>query len=81
MWRALGQAAVVDAARRTDPGRPELGPLVLVTTDLPARSSPGERTLRAAVGPGRPVRAVVSLHDLAAAETELRALALGSASA
>jgi hypothetical protein len=78
MWRVLGQAAVLDAARREDPDRRDVGPLVLLTTDLPARSSPGERALRAAVGPDRPVRAVVVLDDLAAAETRLRALAAGS---
>ena len=81
MWRALGQAAVLDAARRQDRDRGDLGRLVLLTTDLPARSSPGARALRAAVGPDRPVRAVVALDDLAVAETRLRALAAGSATA
>jgi len=72
MWRALGKAAVLDAARRHD-GR-DVGPLVLLTTDLPARSTAGDRALRAAVGPGRPVHAVIALDDLVAAETRLRAL-------
>ena len=81
MWRALGHAAVLDTARREDPDRRDLGPLVLLTTDLPSRSSPGERALRAAVGPDRPVRAVVPLDDLTAAEARLRALAAGSPTA
>jgi hypothetical protein len=81
VWRALGRAAVLDAARRENPDRRDLGPLVLLTTDLPARSSPGDRALRAAVGPDRPVRAVVALDDLTAAENRLRALAGGAATA
>jgi DNA modification methylase len=81
MWRALGQAAVLDAARREDPDRRDLGPLVLLTTDLPARSSPGQRALRAAVGPDAPVHAVVALDDLTVAETRLRTFARGSATA
>ncbi len=77
MWRALGKAGVLDAARRSHPARADLGPLVLLTTDLPARASAGERALRAAVGPGRPVHDVVTLGD-PAREARLRALALHS---
>jgi DNA modification methylase len=73
MWRALGKAGVLDAARRAEPARPDLGPLVLLTTDLPARSSAGDRALRAAVGSGRPVHDVITLRD-SAAEARLRAL-------
>ena len=79
MWRALGKAGVLEAARRRDPPRDDVGPLVLLTTDVPPRSSPGDRALRAAVGPHGTVRDVVVIDDLEAAEARLRALIEGAA--
>jgi DNA modification methylase len=76
LWRALGKAGVLDAARRSGA---DIGPLVLLTTDLPARSTAGDRALRAAVGSGRPVHSVIALDDLAAAEASLRTLLHDSA--
>ena len=64
LCRALGQAAVLQVA--TDL------PVVLLTTDLPARSTPGHLALRQALGADGPVTAAVDLtaadapHALAA---------------
>ncbi|HKA04924.1 MAG TPA: hypothetical protein VKD67_11355, partial [Acidimicrobiales bacterium] len=74
LWRSLGKAAVLDAARRSDGPRGDLGPLVLLSTDAPAASSAGGRALRAVTGPGRPVHDVITLGDPAGA-TRLQALA------
>jgi modification methylase len=64
LWRALGKAAVVHEARRLQE-RPDLGPLVLLTTDRPAKGSPPGRALHTAVGTAGdgPVRDVVELFD------------------
>ena len=56
LWKALGKAAVVHA------GRAEL-PLVLVTTDVPARGSAGHAALSLLRGPGSPIFDVVELLD------------------
>ena len=45
LWKALGKATVLHAARAADPRRADLGPLVLLTTDLPPRKSAGGRAL------------------------------------
>jgi site-specific DNA-methyltransferase (adenine-specific) len=50
LWRALGKASVLHQARRTDPGRTDLGALILLSTDLPAPRSPGGKALRAVQG-------------------------------
>ena len=69
LWRALGKAAVLHEAH------PDV-PLVLLATDLPAETGPGQAALRAVTGPGRPVTAVVELTaatapaDLAAVVAE-----------
>ena len=63
LWRALGVAAVLHEARAADSGRDDLGPLVLLTTDLPASRSAGGRALRTVTGAGRPVRDVCELGD------------------
>jgi site-specific DNA-methyltransferase (adenine-specific) len=68
LWRALGQAAVLRVA--TDL------PVVLLTTDLPARSTPGHQALRQALGADGPVRAAIDLTAADAADT-LAALAAG----
>ncbi len=56
LWRALGKAAVVHQARSNLP-------LVLLTTDAPARNSAGNVALEAVRGPGRPVHDVIELLD------------------
>jgi DNA modification methylase len=73
MWRALGKAAVLQAARQRDPSRTDLGTLVLLTTDLPARGTPGHRALQAATAEGGPVHDVIELGD-ATAESRLTRL-------
>jgi site-specific DNA-methyltransferase (adenine-specific) len=62
-WRALGVASVLHGARAADPGRTDLGPLVLLTTDLPPARGAGGRALRAVTGPDGPVRDVCELLD------------------
>ncbi len=63
LWRALGKAAVAEAGRRAGPGRKDLGPLVLLSTDLPGRNTPGARALEAASSPGGAVFDVVEILD------------------
>lgn len=65
LWRALGTASVLHEARRRDPSRGDLGPLVLLTTDLPAARTGGDKALRAVQGNDRagPVHDVVVLLD------------------
>ena len=71
LWKALAKAAVLHQAH------PRL-PLVLLTTDLPVPSSPGDASLRAVLGAGRPVRDVVEILA-PAAQARLRRHAAGSA--
>ncbi len=65
LWRALGKASVLHEARRSHPSRDDLGPLVLLTTDLPGPRTAGGRALRSvqADGGAGPVRDVVLLLD------------------
>jgi site-specific DNA-methyltransferase (adenine-specific) len=65
LWRALGKASVIHEARRHDGHRADLGPLVLLTTDLPAPGAAGAKSLRAVVGGdgSAPVHDVVELLD------------------
>lgn len=56
LWKALGKAAVLHQ------GRGDL-PLVLLTTDAPARGSAGHVALDVMKGPGRPVFDVIELLD------------------
>ena len=63
LWRALGIAAVLHEARAADPDRDDLGPLVLLTTDLPPERGAGGRALRAVTSPDGPVRDVCELLD------------------
>ena len=65
LWKALGKASVLHEARLTDGDRDDLGPLVLLTTDLPGPRSAGGKALRAIRGPdgGGPVRDVIELLD------------------
>ncbi len=65
LWKTLGKASVLHEARRRDPDRDDLGPLVLLTTDAPPARSAGGRVLRA-VGPDDhtgPVHDVIELLD------------------
>jgi len=52
VWRALGKATIVATALRQTPARRDIGPLVLLSVDLPTAASAAERALRQAVGPG-----------------------------
>jgi DNA modification methylase len=63
MWRALGKAAVLHQARQLDSGRSDLGPLVLLSTDVPGPKSAGGKALTAARGHDGdgPVRDVLQL--------------------
>ena len=63
LWKALGKAAVLHEERRTNPKRTNLGALVLLSTDLPARQSAGGKALAAMRGPSRAVDDVVELLD------------------
>ncbi|HLH27446.1 MAG TPA: site-specific DNA-methyltransferase, partial [Acidimicrobiales bacterium] len=68
LWRTLGKAAVLHESRPHETaGR--LGPLVLLTTDVPPTGSAAGRALAAAQGPDGtgPVRDVVELLDGAGA--------------
>jgi site-specific DNA-methyltransferase (adenine-specific) len=56
LWKALGKAAVFHE------GRGDL-PLVLLTTDAPAKASAGRRALDAMMGSGRPVFDLIELLD------------------
>lgn len=56
LWKALGKAAVFHE------GRGDL-PLVLLTTDAPARGSAGHVALDVVKGPGRPVFDLIELLD------------------
>ncbi len=65
LWRALGKASVLHQARTDDPRRTDIGPLILLSTDLPAPRSAGGKALRAVQGdPGTaPVADVLALLD------------------
>jgi hypothetical protein len=76
LWKALGKAAVLHQARVSGDQRDDLGPLVLLTTDLPGPRTAGGQALRAVRGQEGPVRDVVQLLDPAGAE---RLRAYGSA--
>jgi site-specific DNA-methyltransferase (adenine-specific) len=63
LWKALGKAAVLQQAR-DEKGREVIGPLVLLSTDVPAPGSAGMRALKAVTGPDLPVREVIELLDV-----------------
>jgi hypothetical protein len=61
LWKALGKASVLHESQR---GAAEPPPLLVLTTDLPARGSAGAKALRAVLGAGRPIfDAVEMLSD------------------
>ena len=65
MWKALGKASVVHEVRKRDASRPDLGPMVLLSTDAPGARTAGGRALRAVQGDDRsgPVFDVLELLD------------------
>jgi site-specific DNA-methyltransferase (adenine-specific) len=69
LWKALGKGAVLKAGGYRN--------LVLLTTDLPARHSAGDRALAAAMTEDGPVTHVVSLRDTTELQL-LRELAAGT---
>jgi DNA modification methylase len=79
MWKALGKASILHEARARDPRRRDLGPLILLSTDVPGPKSAGGKALKAARGEdgGGPVRDVLELLDAACME---RLRAYGQAS-
>ncbi len=70
LWKALGKAAALHFAETNEPDPP---PLVLLSTDLPALNSSGERALKAMTGPGQPIRAAIAMLD-GEAKTKLSSL-------
>jgi site-specific DNA-methyltransferase (adenine-specific) len=78
LWKALGKAGVLHQARLGGRRREDLGPLVLLTTDLPGPRTAGGKALRAMQGDqgDGPVFDVVELLDPDGAE-RLRSLAEG----
>jgi site-specific DNA-methyltransferase (adenine-specific) len=72
LWKALGKAGVLHAAGDSD------GRLVVLAADVPPAGS-AAAALKAMVGPGRPIHAVVDLRA-ADAERRLRECATGAAS-
>jgi hypothetical protein len=64
VWKVLGRAAVVGAARAGQPERDQrdIGPLILLSTDLPLPGTPASRALAVAVSPpGGPLFDVIDL--------------------
>ena len=61
LWKALGKAAVLHEERHRNRKRTDLGPLVLLSTDIPPRQSAGGKAL--AVMKGSSVHDVVELLD------------------
>jgi site-specific DNA-methyltransferase (adenine-specific) len=80
LWKALGKAGVLHQARTDGSPRDDLGPLVLLTTDLPGPRTAGGKALRAmrGVDGDGPVFDVVELLDPLGAE-RLHTLAQGGA--
>lgn len=65
LLKALGKASVLHQARRNDADRDDLGPLVLLSTEVPAERTAGGRALRTVTGHGGsdPVYDVLELLD------------------
>ena len=75
LWKALGKAAVLEAGRARGAGA---GPLVLLTTDLPPRQTPGAKALGVMCGPGLAVHDAIDVLDTDAVR-RLSAYARGEA--
>jgi site-specific DNA-methyltransferase (adenine-specific) len=65
LMKALGKASVLHQARRRERGRDDLGPLVLLSTEVPAERSAGGKALRSVTDPegDGPVHDVLELLD------------------
>ena len=70
LWKAIGRAAVVQAAVESGPR------YVLLTTDAPRKGTAGAKALRNVVGPNGPIHAIIELLDEADWQ-RLREFALG----
>ena len=77
LWKALGKAAALHFAEQAA-GNPSPPPLVLLTTDRPARNSAGRRALTATTGANMPIRDVIEMLDLDDL-ARLASLAIGEA--
>ncbi len=62
LWKSLGTAGVLHESG-SQRGEPNM-PLVLLSTDVPARGTAGHHALSVMRGPGRPVFDVIELLDL-----------------
>jgi hypothetical protein len=62
LWKSLGTAAVLHESHLQGDGPGT--PLVLLTTDAPAKGTPGHKALRVMRGPGRPVFDLVELLNI-----------------
>ena len=62
LWKALGKAAALQCAEQAA-GNQSPPPLVLLTTDRPARNSAGHKALAATTGPGKPIHTVIEMLD------------------
>jgi len=62
LWKALGKAATLHFADRAS-GDPSPPPLVLLTTDRPARNSHGHRALASNTGDDKPIFDVIEMTD------------------
>jgi len=62
LWKSLGTAAVLHESHLQGDGSGM--PLVLLTTDAPAKGTPGHKALRVMRGPGRPVFDLVELLNI-----------------
>ena len=60
LWKALGKAATLHFAERAA-GNSSPPPLVLLTTNRPARNSSGHKALTATTGIGKPICAVIEM--------------------
>jgi site-specific DNA-methyltransferase (adenine-specific) len=69
LWKALGKAAVLHEISNT--------PLVLLTTDSPARGSAGAEALKQVTGPKKPIHAVIEMLQPSGLD-DLRLLCEGS---
>lgn len=57
LWKALGKAAVLRDSERSFP-------LILLTTDVPAKGSAGDMALNVLIGANRPVHALVEILNV-----------------
>ena len=60
LWKALGKAAALQCAEQAA-GNQSPPPLVLLTTDRPARNSTGQKALAATTGVDKPIHAVIEM--------------------